>query len=148
MPEQLEPGDDQKSSSASAMWADEVAPGWKLAGTLAWGRKSAKDHHDEWFNDDAYVAEASLKSGAWTAFARGEVTENRELLELENEEHGPAFTVGKISAGAIRDFQLAEHFSLGVRGLVSLNFVPRGLRNEYGGRNSLGTMAFVRVKVE
>ena len=147
-PEQLEPGVDQKRWSANAMWADEVAPGWRLAGTVAWGRKSAKDHHGEWLNDDAYVAEASLKRGAWTAFARGEVTENRELLELENEDHGPAFTVGKISAGAIREFELAEHFSLGVGGLVSLNFVPDRLSDDYGGGNLLGTMAFVRQKVE
>ncbi|HXG80510.1 MAG TPA: hypothetical protein VNJ05_01780, partial [Sphingomicrobium sp.] len=34
-PEQLEPGVDQKRWSASALWADEIAPGWKLAGTLA-----------------------------------------------------------------------------------------------------------------
>ena len=39
-PEQLEPGVDQKRWSASALYADEIAPGWKLAGTLAWGRKS------------------------------------------------------------------------------------------------------------
>ena len=40
-PEQLEPGVDQKRWSASALYAREIAPGWKLAGTLAWGRKSA-----------------------------------------------------------------------------------------------------------
>ena len=33
-PEQLEPGVDQKRWSASALYAREVAPGWKLAGTL------------------------------------------------------------------------------------------------------------------
>ena len=47
---------DQKRWSASALWADEVAPGWKLAGTLAWGRKSVPGH-----SDDAFAAEASLK---------------------------------------------------------------------------------------
>ena len=36
-PEQLEPGIDQKRWSASALWADEVAAGWKLAGTLGVG---------------------------------------------------------------------------------------------------------------
>ena len=41
-PEQLEPGVDQKRWSASALWAREVAPGWKLAGTLAWGRKTCQ----------------------------------------------------------------------------------------------------------
>ena len=37
-------------------------------------------------SDDAYVAEASVKRGSWTGFARAERTENRELLELEDED--------------------------------------------------------------
>jgi hypothetical protein len=144
-PEQLEPGVDQKRLSASALWADEIAPGWRLAGTLAWGRKSI-DHHGESFDDDAYVAEASVKHGGWTVFSRGEITENRELLELD--EHGPAFTVGKVSVGAVRDLRIAEHLSLGAGGLVALNFVPDGLAVAYGGHNPLGAMAFVRLKLD
>jgi hypothetical protein len=140
-PEQLEPGVDQKRWSASALYADEIAPGWKLASTLAWGRKTAEGH-----KDDAYVAEASLKNGRWTAFARGEVTENRELLELEK--HGPAFTVGKVSLGAVRDFKVAEHLALGVGGLFAVNFVPDGLEPLYGGSNPIGAMGFLRLKVE
>ena len=147
-PEQLEPGVDQKRWSASALWAEEVAPGWKLAGTLAWGRKSFKDHHDGWKNDDAFVAEASLKRGAWTAFARGEITENRELLESEADEHGPAFRVGKLSAGAVRDFRVGEGLSLGVGGLVGVSFVPNGLREAYGSASPIGAMGFVRLRVQ
>ncbi len=147
-PEQLEPGVNQRRWSASAMWADEVAPGWKLAGTLAWGRKSILDHHGERVRDDAYVAEASLKNGPWTAFARGEITENRELLELDDGEHGSAFTVGKLSLGAVRDFKVADHLAFGVGGLVAVNFVPEGLRDEYGGRNPLGAMGFLRLKIQ
>lgn len=146
-PEQLEPGVDQKRWSASAMWADELPGGWKAAGTIAWGRKSAKDHHGERFSDDAYVAEASLKRAGWTMFARGEVTENRELLESDDG-HGAAFTVGKVSAGAVRDFKVAQNLSFGLGGLVAVNFVPEGLRNEYGGRNPLGAMGFFRFKVD
>src|SRR4030095_13063895 len=88
-PEQLEPGVDQKRWSASALYARELAPGWKFAGNLARGRKSAEGH-----TRDAYVAEAASKHSAWTVFGRGEITENRELLDLE--EHGPA-RVGKVS---------------------------------------------------
>ena len=145
-PEQLEPGVDEKRWSASAMWANELSAGWKAAATVAWGRKSAKDHHGDWYSDDAYVAEASLKRASWTIFARGEVTENRELLETE-EGHGADFTVGKVSAGAVRDFKVARHFSLGLGGLVAVNFVPSGLRSEYGRDNPLGAMGFVRLKV-
>jgi hypothetical protein len=140
-PEQLEPGVDQKRWSASALWADEIAPGWKLAGTLAWGRKTVEHHAD-----DAYVAEASLKHQAWTIFGRGEVAENRELLALE--EHGPAFRVGKVSLGAVRDFPVAGHLSLGLGGLFSLNFVPDGLAPLYGGHNPTGAMGFVRFKLD
>jgi hypothetical protein len=145
-PEQLEPGVNQRRWSASALYAREIAPGWKLAGTLAWGRKSIKDHHGERLNDDAYVAEASLKHGGWTAFARGEVTENRELVEEAHHSH--AYRVGKLSAGAVRDFRIAEHLSLGLGGLLAVNFVPDAFEPLYGSRNPVGAMGFVRVKLD
>ena len=138
--EQLEPGVDQKRWSASALYAREVAPSWKLAGTLAWGRKIAHGH-----TDDAVAAEASLKHGGWTAFGRGEMTENRELTDVED---GPAYRVGKVSLGALRDFKIAEHLSLGAGGLFSLNFVPDALAPLYGGHNPTGAMAFVRLKLD
>jgi hypothetical protein len=140
-PEQLEPGIDQKRWSASALYAREVAPGWKLAGTLAWGRKTAAGH-----KDDTYVAEASLKHAAWTIFGRGEITDNRELLALE--EHGPAYQVGKVSLGVVRDFAVAEHLSIGAGGLVALNFVPVPLAAQYGGNNPIGAMGFFRLKLD
>ena len=145
--EQLEPGVDQKRWSASALWANEVAPGWKLAGTLAWGRKTIKHHDEEVMKDDAYVAEGSVKHGPWTAFVRGEITENRELVE-DPEEHGPAFKVGKISLGAVHDFKVADNLSLGVGGLFAVNFVPDGLAPLYGGNNPTGAMGFVRLKLD
>ena len=140
-PEQLEPGVDQKRWSASALYAREIAPGWKLAGTLAWGRKSI-GHHD----DDAYVAEASLKHAAWTMFGRGEITENRELLDTED--HGPAFRVGKVSMGAVREFRISKILSFGAGGLFAVNFVPRVLEPLYGSRKPTGMMAFARLKLD
>ncbi|MEO5773950.1 MAG: hypothetical protein ABIQ32_07530 [Sphingomicrobium sp.] len=139
--EQLEPGVDQRRWSASALFAREVAPGLKFAGTLAWGRKTIEHH-----SDDAFTAEASLKKGLWTAFARGEVAENRELVE--DLEHGPAYRVGKLSAGAVRDFRIAEHVKLGAGGLAAVNFVPDALAPLYGKRHPLGAMAFLRLKAE
>jgi hypothetical protein len=139
-PEQLEPELDQKRWSASALWADEIAPGWKGAATLAWGRKSAHGH-----KDDGLAAEASLKHSAWTLFGRAEMTENRELVDVED---GPAYRVGKVSMGAIRDFRIAEHLSLGAGGLFAVNFVPDGLAPLYGGHNPTGAMGFVRLKLD
>ena len=117
-----------------------AAPGWKGAATLAWGRKSAHGH-----KDDGLAAEASLKHNAWTLFGRTEMTENRELTEVED---GPAYRVGKVSVGAIRDFRIAEHLSLGAGGLFAVNFVPEGLAPLYGGHNPTGAMGFVRLKLD
>lgn len=142
-PEQLEPGVDQKRWSASTLYAREIAPGTRIAATLAWGRKTA---HGE--SDDAFAAEASLKRGGWTLFGRGEITENRELVHDHDAEHGHAYRVGKLSVGAIRDFRVAEHLTVGVGGLAAVNFVPDALAPEYGGDTPLGAMGFVRLKVE
>ena len=79
-------------------------------------------------------------------FSRGEITENRELLD--EEEHGEAFRVGKVSVGAVHDFKLAEHVSFGVGGLFAVNFVPKGLAPRYGGNNPTGAMGFVRLKLD
>jgi hypothetical protein len=139
-PEQLEPGVNQKRLSASGLWADDIAPGWHAAATLAWGRKSAEGH-----NDDGVALEGSLKHSDWTFFGRGEWIENRELIQGQDE---PAYKVGKVSVGGLRDFRIAEHFSLGAGALLSLNFVPDGLAPLYGGRHPTGAMGFVRLKLD
>src|SRR4051794_15814825 len=138
-PEQLEPGVNQKRLSASALYAKEIAPGWNLAGTLAWGRKTARGH-----SDDAFAAEASLKHEGWTVFGRGEMAQNRELTAAED---GPAYRVGKVSLGALRDFQIADHLALGAGGLFAIDFVPDSLAPSYGGHTPTGGMAFVRLKL-
>lgn len=140
-PEQLEPGIDQKRWSASALYAREISPGWKLAGTLAWGRKTAEHH-----SDDAFAVETSLKHGGWTLFGRGELTQNRELADVSG--HGRAYRVGKASLGGVRDFRVASHLSLGAGGLLSINFLPDALAGAYGGHNPVGAMGFLRLKVD
>lgn len=138
-PEQLEPGINQTRWSASALWADDVSPGWHAATTLAWGRKSSQGH-----NDDGIAAEASIKHAGWTIFGRGEWIENRELLGLVD---SPAYKVGKVSLGAVRDFRLAEHISVGAGGLFSVNFVPDAIAPLYGGHNPIGAMGFLRLRL-
>jgi hypothetical protein len=140
-PEQLEPGIDQERWSASVLYAREIAPAWKLAGTLAWGRKAVGGH-----SDDAFALEGSLKHRGWTLFGRGELTENRELVD--SGDHGPAYRVGKVSLGAVRDFRIADQLMLGVGGLAEVNFVPDSLSPLYGGHNPTGAMGFVRLKLD
>jgi hypothetical protein len=139
-PEQLEPGIDQTRWSASVLWAEDAAPGWHAAATLAWGRKSSDGH-----NDDGLAAEGSLEHGGWTISGRVEWVENRELLGLVE---SPAYRVGKVSLGAVRDWRIADHLSLGAGGLFSLNFVPGALVSLYGSDSPTGAMGFVRLKLD
>ena len=139
-PEQLEPGINQTRWSASALWAKDVAPGWHAAATLAWGRKSSQGH-----NDDGVALEGSLKHGGWTVFGRGEWIENRELILGQDE---PAYKVSKISLGAVRDFRMADHLSLGAGGLIAVNFVPAAIAPLYGGSNPTGVTGFLRLKLD
>jgi hypothetical protein len=139
-PEQLEPGVNQTRWSASVLYTRELAPNWRFAGTLAWGRRIAEHH-----TDDALAAEATVKHDLWTLFARGESVENRELVQGQDE---PAYRVGKLSLGVIRDFQIADHLALGAGGLFSVNFVPDGLSPLYRGHNPAGAMGFVRLKLD
>jgi hypothetical protein len=73
------------------------------------------------------------------------MTENRELLDIED---GPAFKVGKVSLGAVRDFRVADHLSFGAGGLFALNFVPDDLAPLYGGHHPTGATGFVRLKLD
>jgi hypothetical protein len=73
------------------------------------------------------------------------MTQNRELVGLQ--QHGPAYRVGKVSLGAVRDFRIADHWSVGAGGLFALDFVPDPLAPLYGGSNPDGLMGFVRLKL-
>ena len=143
-PEQLEPGVDQKRWSASAAYTRPTAKGW-WASSIAWGRKTIDGEPQ-----DAFALESSVKRGAWTLFGRGEMTENNELVELDHQddEHGRTFRVGKASLGLARDVDLGGPFGMTVGALASVNFIPNGLRTEYGKKHPLGAMAFLRFSID
>jgi len=144
-PEQLEPGVNQRRWSASGTYTRPMADGW-WSTTAAWGRKGVKGK-----NFDAFSLESSLKWRDWTLFGRGELTENNELQihdgDEEEDHHGEAFRVGKVSLGLLREFDLADHLKFGVGGLYAFNFVPEKLEDAYGG-DPQGAMAFVRLKID
>ena len=77
------------------------------------------------------------------------MAENNELIEAEHDdEHGEAFRVAKASLGVARDVELAGPFGLTVGALASVNFIPAGLRANYGKSHPLGAMAFLRFKID
>jgi hypothetical protein len=114
--------------------------GW-WSTSLAWGRKNVEGH-----KDDAVAFESSLNWKEWTLFGRGEITENRELIESEGD-HSHAYRVGKVSLGLVRDFSLGSPFKVALGALYSQNFVPKSLEPLYDGDPS-GAMAFVRLKLD
>ena len=80
--------------------------------------------------------------------ARAERVDNNELLPAPaGAAHAPAFTVGKVSLGAIHDWPAGEHLLVGLGGLYALNVLPSGLKSAYGAREPHGTMMFLRLKL-
>jgi hypothetical protein len=139
-PEQLEPGENEERWSASAIYTRPIGgDGW-WSTTLAWGRRSRGHHHY-----DAFVAESAVKLDDFTLFGRAERTENVELDPAAGH-HGPAYKVGKISLGGVKDFAIAENVKFGLGGLYAFNFVPAPLEQLYGG-DPKGAMGFVRLKI-
>jgi hypothetical protein len=140
-PEQLEPGENSTRWSASAIYTRRFGDDRWWSTTLAWGRRSGE--HAQF---DAFLLESAAGLGPWTLFARGETTENNELLPALGH-HGPTFDVGKVSAGAIRDFRVAPNVRLGFGALYAVNFVPGPLEVAYRG-NPDGAMAFIRLRID
>jgi hypothetical protein len=140
-PEQLEPDVNQRKLSASAIYTVPFGDhGW-WSTTGAWGRRSSQG-----VDLDAWVLESALKpTAAWTIFSRAERVENNELV-LSTDAHGPAFTVGKVSVGAVRDWPLANHLSVGLGALYAFDFVPSPLKAAYGD-DPRGAMVFTRLKL-
>lgn len=136
-PEQLEPDENSTRWSASAIYTRRLGENGWLSTTAAWGRRDG---------DDAFVLEGAAGLGDWTLFGRGEITENDELT-IGGGHHGPRYTVGKLSLGAIRDFRVAPNVRLGLGALYAFNFVPSALEALYAGDPD-GAMAFIRLRVD
>ena len=143
-PEQLAPDKDQTRFSASAIYTRQLGEQAWWSTTLAWGNRRSTG--DAALN--AYMIESALKPDEkWTIFARAERERNDELL-LTGPVEGNAFTVGKASVGAIRDFRVADHVVVGAGALYALNLLPATLGAYYGRTDPQGAMAFLRFKVD
>ena len=136
-PEQLEPHENSRRWSASAIWTRRLgAENW-VSATLAWGNKDGAE---------AVAAEAAAGLGLWTLYSRAEYAQNSELDPAAGH-HGPRYNVGKVSLGAIRDVRVAPNVRLGLGAQVTQNFVPAALDAAYDG-DPRGAMAFIRLKID
>ena len=143
-PEQLEPDEDQRKWSASAIHTRRFgSDGW-WSSTLAWGRKT--NDHDE--SNDAWALETALHPDErWTVFGRAERIETDELVPGVGGGHGPLHTVSKASIGVVRDWRLHRNVRFGLGGLYAVNRVPDALEPLYGGDPN-SAMLFVRLKID
>lgn len=142
-PEQLSPDENVRKWSASAIYTVPFGDNGWWSTTAAWGRRSAGGQ-----DLDAYALESAVKlNPAWTVFSRAERIQTDELVFPPGEHHGPTYTVGKVSLGAVRDFAVSEHIAVGLGALYAVNFVPGELAPVYGRREPAGAMGFVRLKL-
>lgn len=135
-PEALEPALNQTRYSFSVMYAIHVF-GRPWNGMAAWGRRDEDGHQLDSFTMEATVSPADN----WTLFARAERLETAEL-----DPGGTVYWVGKHSLGLIRDWQVADHWQLGVGLLGGQIFTPAGLHVRYDGAPLYG-MVFLRVRI-
>ncbi len=147
-PEQLDPAKNEDRWSASGIFTRAIGrDGGFWSTTFAWGRRIDKKPGEDSRTLDAFVLESAVHSDArWTVFARAERIDNDELL-AGPVIPAPTFNVGKVSAGAIRDFQLIPHLKFGLGALAARSLVPGGLDPSYGG-DRWSEMGFVRLKID
>ncbi len=140
-PEQLEPDANQTKWSASAIYTVPVGTeGW-WSTTAAWGwRKSDGVALQAWALESAVKPKA-----AWTIFGRAERVDNNELTVVAGHA-GPIYSVSKVSLGAVRDWAVSPHVSVGLGALYAFDFVPGALDAAYGG-DPRGAMLFGRLKL-
>ena len=132
-PEQLEPLDNQKRTTASLLYG---SGDWSA--TLAWGSKTPTSGP----TTQAWLAEGGWSpSDHWTLFTRAERIQQTELDPSHT-----LYAVAKASVGAVYDLKLTEQVKLGFGGLVSTTQIPAGLKASYGGAPT-GGMAFIRLKI-
>ncbi len=135
-PEQLDPDTGEDRFSASAIYTRRVGAEGEWSTTLAYGRKWLRPGPSL----DAVLLESALRpDDRWTFFARAERVEESELAP-------GVHTVGKLSAGVIRDVRVAEHLKIGLGGLVSGYALPATLKPSYG--SPVSGMVFLRFKLD
>jgi hypothetical protein len=137
-PEQLHADEDETRESASAIYTRRVGAAGSWSTTLAWGRK----RHGSEAHDGILIETALHPDAAWTVFARAERIDSADLVPSLAER-----AVGKLSVGALHDWKVATHATLGLGALYSFDHAPGTLANLYGDTPH-GAMAFVRMKID
>lgn len=142
-PEALHPGEQVHRYGASVLYGGRGIAGGSWASTLLWG---ANEHAG--LAENSVLAETNLEIGEKNAvFARGEyVRKSAQDLVLPNFAPDRQFEIDALGAGYVREVLSIPGGSIGIGGLVSVNFIPRPLVPFYGTRTPAGLDVYLRVR--
>jgi hypothetical protein len=135
-PEELEPGDIERST-ASVAWT-RTSGADVTAVTIAYGRNDSA-HGDR----NGVLVESLRRRGLSTVYARLEALQvETAALQVDRAERDPTFA---FTLGGVRDVLTATPFEGGVGADVTLYRPPEGLRSTYGS-NPLSFHLFFRLR--
>jgi hypothetical protein len=142
-PEGLRPDEHVHRYGASAMYGGRGISGGSWASSVIWGANATAGRVE-----NSALAESNLEIGLKNAvFGRAEyVRKNGEELTLATVSPDRRFDLGSLLAGYVREVLSIRGGSIGIGGLVSVNFVPAGLQPFYGTGAPAGLDVYVRVR--
>ena len=142
-PEGLHPDEHVHRYGASALYGGKGVEGGSWASSLIWGANAHAGRVE-----NSAVAETNLEIDAKNAvFGRVEyVRKSAEDLVLPSIAPDRQFDISSASGGYVREVASIPGGSIGVGGLVSVNFIPPALQTFYGTRTPAGIDVYVRVR--
>jgi hypothetical protein len=149
-PEQLEPGD-QVRTTASLAYTRPIAAGGAWSSTLSWGRT----HNTATRRDnDSWLAETVLPLRRLNFLTgRVEVVDKDELFAAQPEieqrlqaAYGGSFRVAAYTFGYTRDIELFRYLETGIGANVTFYGVPEAIQPYYG-RHPVGGNFFLRFRL-
>ena len=147
-PEQLDPGQDQDRTTASATYNRSYGAGARWGGdwqtTFAWGEDA--DHPGHVTN--AYLVDTAASLGRHTLFFRAENVSKDDLFDDETDRlhFGQVYNVSQYTTGYYYTVPFQRVFALDLGGLVTRYSLPQALNATYGA-DPTSFLLFTRVKL-
>ncbi len=141
-PEQLEPEVSVNRVTASATYNRRLASGGNWATTAGWGRNIPSSGKPT----DALLLESNLDlDGANVLFGRAEYV-RKTGEDLDVVPPGGVYTVGEVSVGYLRNFDLFNTFAIAPGVMITTNVIDGRLNSAYHSQTPVGVAAFIRLR--
>jgi len=147
--EALQPDEQTRRVTASAMHGAPIRNDGQWASTLVWGANTRSSNQGL---SHSVTLETEAIVDHWnTLFGRAEyVQKTAEDLALDEPPSSfPAtreLNIGSLSLGYIRELARLSGTTIGIGAMATLNVVPAALESPYGSRTPIGTLIFLRLR--